>query len=282
VSHRKVAQHLVNNPTEEEATMPPIGIVPLLDIRHILEGKSRKDALSTFFKNSLVTIAIIATCTLLLFTPWAAHNLQGAPLYGVNTQDIVAQIGSLNPLNIAGIVLAMLRATFVHNGWEHLLFNMVLVLAFGPTLEARLGRIRFLLLFIGASLISMLVSAAMAPHTVLLGASAAGFALAGAFLCLRPRAYVAGAVLVGLPGFIAPIPFLLRASWVIPAILLAQVYYKFGDLSMFAHFIGFIAGYVAMLFVQWKDGPSAHDRRTYSTMEGKPVDCCGTTIPKKD
>jgi membrane associated rhomboid family serine protease len=45
-----------------------------------------------------------------------------------------------------------LTAGFVHVGFGHLLFNMVTLFFFGPTIEGVLGPVRFLIVYVGAEL----------------------------------------------------------------------------------------------------------------------------------
>jgi membrane associated rhomboid family serine protease len=47
-----------------------------------------------------------------------------------------------------GAPLTVLTAIFVHGGWLHLIGNLVYLGVFAPALEDRLGRVRFLLLFL--------------------------------------------------------------------------------------------------------------------------------------
>ncbi len=50
----------------------------------------------------------------------------------------------------------LLTNAFMHGGWLHLIFNMWSLWIFGPAMEARCGRIGFLVLYIGGALVASL------------------------------------------------------------------------------------------------------------------------------
>ncbi len=82
----------------------------------------------------------------------------------------------------------LLTAAFLHAGLFHLLTNMFALVTLGPALEAVLGRLRFLALYLlaaaGGSTLSFLVSP---PGTVGVGASGAIFGLFAAFYVIERR-----------------------------------------------------------------------------------------------
>jgi rhomboid family protein len=75
----------------------------------------------------------------------------------------------------AGVITAPwtpLTYMFIHGGFWHILFNMLVLYFFGPRVEERLGSNRFIALYLVAGLTGALCSA-FAPYTPILGASAA-------------------------------------------------------------------------------------------------------------
>jgi membrane associated rhomboid family serine protease len=88
----------------------------------------------------------------------------------------------------AGEYYRLLSATFLHGGFLHLALNMYALYLFGPPLEAALGRVRFLALYVlsalGGSAASYAFSAQNVPS---LGASGAVFGLLGAFFIVNRR-----------------------------------------------------------------------------------------------
>ena len=91
-----------------------------------------------------------------------------------------------NPLIIAGQYWRLLTANFLHVGALHLAFNSYALLIFGPEVETRFGRLRFLIIYvlsgIGGTVLSFLGNTAISA-----GASAAIFGLLGATIAYFAR-----------------------------------------------------------------------------------------------
>jgi membrane associated rhomboid family serine protease len=79
---------------------------------------------------------------------------------------------------------------FLHGGFWHLLFNMLVVLFFGPPLEERLGGADFLALYGLSGLGGALLGFAFAFQTPVIGASAGVFGLLLAFARYWPDARI--------------------------------------------------------------------------------------------
>lgn len=78
---------------------------------------------------------------------------------------------------------------FLHGGWLHLIGNMAFLWVFGPNLEDRLGRLRFLAFYLGGA------AAAGGLHILfsragVVGASGAIAACTGAYLVMFPRTMI--------------------------------------------------------------------------------------------
>ena len=82
---------------------------------------------------------------------------------------------------------------FLHFGVQHLLYNMLLLIFVGDMLEKAVGKIRYLILYLGGGLLGNLLSMAVAmqknEYVVSAGASGAIFAVVGAlvFLAVKNR-----------------------------------------------------------------------------------------------
>jgi membrane associated rhomboid family serine protease len=76
----------------------------------------------------------------------------------------------------------LLTATFVHEGWQHLLLNMLLLVSAGGTVERLLGPLRFLALYLVSGLSGALFFQAFAGGKVGIGASGAILGVFGAYL----------------------------------------------------------------------------------------------------
>jgi membrane associated rhomboid family serine protease len=82
----------------------------------------------------------------------------------------------------------LLTAAFMHASIFHIAFNMYALYLFGPPLEATLGRVRYLSLYLMSALGGSAVSYAFnAPNQGSLGASGAVFGLFGAFFIVNRK-----------------------------------------------------------------------------------------------
>lgn len=82
----------------------------------------------------------------------------------------------------------LITCMFLHFGFDHLMSNMIMLVAIGWSLEHEIGRIKFLVVYIVSGLAGNLASMWWDVHTgsyaVAAGASGAVFGLIGALLCI--------------------------------------------------------------------------------------------------
>lgn len=129
---------------------------------------------------------------------------------------------------------------FLHGGWMHIIFNMLMLYFFGPRLEARLGARNFLGLYlasgIGGALLSLLT-----PHAWIVGASGAIFGVLLGFARYWPREQI---YIWGL------LPIQARVLVVLTTVL--SLWFGFtgtqSGVAHFAHLGGFAGGF---LFLKW-------------------------------
>ena len=107
----------------------------------------------------------------------------------------------------------------------HLAVNLLFLLIFGRTLEARLGRARFLVLLGLAAVAGVAAQALVDPGAaeLIVGSSTALAGVIGAYLVLHPRAAVVTLSVIPLLGTVLEVPVLLVAgAWLaiglIPAV----------------------------------------------------------------
>jgi len=85
--------------------------------------------------------------------------------------------------------IELITSAFLHGGWKHIFFNMLVLAALGPNVEDKMGHFGFGLLYIVGAVASagahMFVSDAPA-----IGASGAVAAVTGAYLVLFPRTQI--------------------------------------------------------------------------------------------
>ena len=139
-------------------------------------------------------------------------------VYGLAREDLAVRFGNLALASdgsaqigvAAGQYYRLLTAAFLHAGLLHIAFNMLALLSLGPTVEAALGRGRFLALYLlsalGGSVLSFLVSP---PTTLGVGASGAIFGLFGAYYVLVRRVGGATGPILGNIGLNLVITFTL-------------------------------------------------------------------------
>jgi len=139
---------------------------------------------------------------------------------------------------------------FVHGGWLHLLGNMLFLYVFGAMVEERMGRLPYLLGYLGLGYLATYGYAVFAVHgaeatQTLVGASGAIAGVLGAYLALHPKARVTSLL-----------PFLLFLPLRFPAWLVLGVWFAIQWASVgvpsaavtgvayTAHLIGFAGGFL--------------------------------------
>jgi membrane associated rhomboid family serine protease len=156
-------------------------------------------------------------------------------------------------------VLSVLTSLFVHAGWLHLAGNMLFLYVFGPAVEQRLGRVRFLLFYLGIGYLATygyaLTQAESAESVrALVGASGAIAGVLGGYLRLYPRARVTAMVPMLL---FLPLRF---PAWLVLGLWFGLQWWSVGSavpgVAYVAHVIGFSAGWLAV----WAAGLRRRDR----------------------
>ncbi len=157
--------------------------------------------------------------------------------------------------------LSVLTAMFLHGGWAHLLGNMLFLYVFGNNVEDRLGRLRYLLFYLGCGYaatygFSLFFAGSEAP---LVGASGAIAGVLGAYLVLFPRARV-----WSLLTFLFFLPVRLPAWVVLGSWFVLQYLYTRGaglseatGTAYLAHVVGFVVGAV-LVWGLAAPGPPRH------------------------
>lgn len=130
----------------------------------------------------------------------------------------------------------LVTTIFVHGKFFHLLVNGIVLFFIGSALERRIGRNRFIYLFLGAGIIAAIAQILVtAPAIVVLGASGAILGALGALTVLAPRMPI-------LLFFIIPMPL-----WVLTVGYGAlSAIFAFsgagGPIGHMAHFSGLVVG----------------------------------------
>lgn len=136
---------------------------------------------------------------------------------------------------------------FLHGGFFHLLFNMMGLYFFGPVLEQRWGRTRFLVYYavclVGAALVQLAVAAMMGTGGPVVGASGAVLGVLLAFAVLYPDEKIYFNLFIPI-----------KAKYFVPLYALIDLYAGLSGantgIAHFAHLGGMLAG--LPLALAWK------------------------------
>ncbi len=151
-------------------------------------------------------------------------------------------------------VVPLFTAIFLHGGWIHLLGNMLYLWIFGDNVEDRLGRGRYLFLYLAAGIAGSLAQIWANPLSAepIIGASGAIAGVLGAYFVSYPRAKV----LTLLPIFFfitfVEIPaFVFLVIWFIMQFLNGFVTLGVAGnmVAWWAHIGGFVTGALGVLIL---------------------------------
>jgi len=152
-------------------------------------------------------------------------------------------------------VFALFSSMFLHGGWIHLLGNLWVLWIFGDNVEDRLGRARYVALYLGGGLAAAFLHIITNAHSTVptIGASGAIAAIMGAYFRFFPLAKVETLI---------P-PFVFGPTFVLPAVVFLGWWFLlqffsgaltlgmrgpgFSGVAWWAHVGGFLFGLVVCL-----------------------------------
>lgn len=149
--------------------------------------------------------------------------------------------------------ITVVSSMFLHEGWAHILGNMLFLWVFGPEIEDVMGRGRYVLFYLLGGLAAAAAQTVIDPTSTIptLGASGAIAAVMGAFLITYPRDRIRTVLLFGWFARVTFVPaIVLVGLWFLTQVFnqvgaLADV--QSGGVAYMAHIGGFLFG---MLFVR--------------------------------
>jgi len=178
-------------------------------------------------------------------------------------QEAVVLAGGFTPAYVAAppvgspvpVLLTPLTATLVHSGFVHLLFNLIMLLFCGRSVERVLGGGGIVILYLVGAYAAAAAEYPLHPDSAvpMVGASGAISALLGAFALLfgRNKVRVAHA---GLATFLNAL--WLGAAWIGLNLLIGLTFETTGlRIAIAAHIGGFIAGLALakpLLLLKWR------------------------------
>ncbi len=175
-------------------------------------------------------------------------------------------------------VFTWFSSMFLHGGWLHILGNMWFLHIFGDNVEDRLGRTRFIVLYLSGGLVAGLAQVISSPGSAMpmVGASGAISAVVGAYFVLYPKAKVLTVVPIFILFYFIRLPaFLFIGVWF--ALQMFSGYASLteggdgGGVAWWAHIGGFAAGVVLALTLKSGTTPrKARQSRTgsYNVVRG--------------
>ena len=76
----------------------------------------------------------------------------------------------------------LITSGFLHDGFQHIVFNMLFLYFMGPTLESTIGRLKFVVVYFVSLLAGSFGALLFTPDTYTVGASGAAFGVLGALM----------------------------------------------------------------------------------------------------
>jgi len=153
-------------------------------------------------------------------------------------------------LTEGGDYITILSAMFMHASILHIAGNMLFLWVFGPEIEDKMGRVRYLVFYLLGGLIATIAQVVPDPYSTIpmLGASGAIAAVMGAFLVTFPHDRIRTVIFIGWYVTVTLVPaiFLVGLWFLIQLIseVGSLVQRQTGGVAYMAHIGGMIFGIV--------------------------------------
>jgi len=186
----------------------------------------------------VVTLSLLAINTVLLLVEVVLSGNGAAGLIEPSSRAL-CRLGALNAPAVIrdGQYWRLLTVMVLHAGIVHWAFNSYALFIFGPILEALLGRIRFLALYVGSGFAASGASLVFSHTQLGVGASGAIFGLLGALVAYFYRRRDAGG-----RGVLQNLLLVLALNLFIGT--------RIANVDNVAHIGGFLAGLLAMALLE--------------------------------
>ena len=104
----------------------------------------------------------------------------------LNTKDIFGLFAFSKNYFLNGNYYTIISASFLHENYAHLFWNMLFLFLFGRVVEKELGRLYFVLIYFSSMILGNVFFALLFPEAAAVGASGAVFGLMGAAMLIEP------------------------------------------------------------------------------------------------
>jgi membrane associated rhomboid family serine protease len=164
--------------------------------------------------------------------------------------------GQVYPSSQASTWLTPFTAMFMHGGLIHLGGNMLFLWIFGNNVEDVMGRLRFVVFYVGGGLAALALQVVVSPSAAVptIGASGAIAAVLGGYMLLWPRARVLTIIFIVFFFTIVELPaIIVLGGWIALQVLSVSIgsMGDTGGVAYFAHIGGFAFGLLLIrLFAQ--------------------------------
>jgi membrane associated rhomboid family serine protease len=180
----------------------------------------------------------------------AANILVFIFVQGFGTDERATRAFALVPayLLAGGGYLTLLTSMFMHGGIAHLAGNMLFLGVFGDNVECRIGRGRYLLLYLASGVLGSLAHVAATllvgadPRVPLVGASGAISGILGAYLVLFPGNRVTVLLFYFIPTALSA--WMVIGFWFVMQIFGGLAGWSAGGVAYLAHIGGFAIGWL--------------------------------------
>jgi membrane associated rhomboid family serine protease len=183
----------------------------------------------------------------------------------ISGEQVQRKVGRVLDRDQPSVYVTILTSMFMHGGVLHLLGNMLFLFIFGNNVEDAMGRVKYLLFYLGGGLAAALAQYAFSPDAAVptLGASGAIAAVLGAYALLYPRARVVTLIFIIFFITIITLPALLVLGlWFALQLLDAssQPLGGGGGVAYFAHIGGFLFGVLLVKLLASRYDPNYNSR----------------------
>lgn len=178
---------------------------------------------------SMVTLALAALC-IAVFAYGYFARMEDQLIRDYAYRPVLLQFPDTE------LYIRLVAHMFLHDGWVHLLVNMLVLYTFGRGLEPVLGSVRFLALYLVTGILSAIGQGLLtdSAQTQLVGASGAISGIIGAAVVAAPRLPVLF--------FIFPMPLFIAVILLVALHVAAIVFQWEPDIAWHAHLVGLAAG----------------------------------------